>query len=121
MEDAAQQGEELALGEQKLKILPGASENAVSFQIEKEDHTLGNALRYFINKNPDVEFCGYTIPHPSETKMNIRIQTWDDTGTTAYEALAKGLDDLMDACDVVTEKFTEARDEFYATENGSEP
>ena len=84
MEDAAHQGEELALGEQKLKIvslvivcnpdhlhfsrsrlfmpsdlffivlitsqLPGASENAVSFQIEKEDHTLGNALRYFINK-----------------------------------------------------------------------
>jgi DNA-directed RNA polymerases I and III subunit RPAC2 len=36
----------------------------------------------------------------------------DDTGTTAYEALAKGLDDLMDACDVVMEKFTDARDEF---------
>jgi DNA-directed RNA polymerase I and III subunit RPAC2 len=36
----------------------------------------------------------------------------EDTGTTAYEALAKGLDDLMDACDVVTEKFTDARDEF---------
>lgn len=50
--------------------------HAASFQIEQEDHTLGNSLRYFINKNPDVEFCGYTIPHPSETKMNIRIQTW---------------------------------------------
>ena len=37
--------------------------------------------------------------------------TTEDTGTTAYEALAKGLDDLMDACDVVTEKFSEARDE----------
>jgi hypothetical protein len=30
--------------------LTGASTNAASFQIEKEDHTLGNALRYFINK-----------------------------------------------------------------------
>ena len=30
--------------------LPGATETAVSFQIEKEDHTLGNTLRYFINK-----------------------------------------------------------------------
>lgn len=30
--------------------LPGASTHAASFQIEKEDHTLGNALRYFINK-----------------------------------------------------------------------
>jgi DNA-directed RNA polymerase subunit L len=25
--------------------------------------------------SPDVEFCAYAIPHPSEAKMNIRIQT----------------------------------------------
>ncbi|KIW17321.1 hypothetical protein PV08_04513 [Exophiala spinifera] len=98
----------------KLVILPGASTHAASFQIEKEDHTLGNALRYFVNKNPDVEFCGYTIPHPSETKMNIRIQTWEDTRTTAVDALRKGLVDMMDACDVISEKFTQARDEFDA-------
>jgi DNA-directed RNA polymerase I and III subunit RPAC2 len=59
-----------------------------------------------------VEFCGYTIPHPSETKMNVRIQTWEDTGTTAFDALRKGLEDLMDACDVISEKFTQARDDF---------
>ncbi|KKY21973.1 putative dna-directed rna polymerase i and iii 14 kda polypeptide [Phaeomoniella chlamydospora] len=78
--------------------------------IEGEDHTLGNALRYIVMKNPKVEFCGYTIPHPSEPYMNIRIQTFDDY--SAYEALDKGLSDLMEACDVVTEKFTEARDGF---------
>jgi len=33
-----------------LSQLPGASSHAASFQVEKEDHTLGNALRYFINK-----------------------------------------------------------------------
>jgi DNA-directed RNA polymerase I and III subunit RPAC2 len=59
-----------------------------------------------------VEFCGYTIPHPSETKMNLRVQTWEDTGVTAFDALRKGLEDLMEACDVITEKFTQARDEF---------
>lgn len=26
--------------------------------------------------SPDVEFCAYTIPHPSEAKMNVRIQTY---------------------------------------------
>ncbi len=36
---------------------------------------------------------------------------WLD-GTSVYDALEKGLDDLMDLCDVVTEKFTEARDAF---------
>lgn len=119
MEDEEyEHGEELLLdGAKKLVILPGASSHAASFQIEKEDHTLGNALRYFVNKNPDVEFCGYTIPHPSETKMNIRIQTWEDTRTTAVDALRKGLIDMMEACDVISEKFTEARDEFDAKQS----
>src|SRR5690606_39500644 len=26
--------------------------------------------------SPDVEFCAYAIPHPSEPKMNVRIQTF---------------------------------------------
>lgn len=26
--------------------------------------------------SPDVEFCAYAIPHPSEDKMNLRIQTY---------------------------------------------
>ncbi|KAK4935140.1 RNA polymerase subunit AC19 [Elasticomyces elasticus] len=112
------QGEEISLGgAKKLRILDGGSTHAASFQIEKEDHTMGNALRYFVNKNPDVEFCGYTIPHPSETKMNIRIQTWEDTKTTAIAALRKGLEDMMEACDVISAKFTESRDQFDAAQS----
>lgn len=34
--------------------------------------------------------------------------------TTALEALEKGFNDLMDLCDVVTEKFTASRDQFNA-------
>jgi DNA-directed RNA polymerase I and III subunit RPAC2 len=33
-------------------------------------------------------------------------------GTTAFEALEKGLDDLMDLCDVVADKFAEERVSF---------
>jgi DNA-directed RNA polymerase, subunit L len=73
---------------------------------------MGNALRYAIMKNPAVEFCGYTIPHPSDAKMHLRIQTTDST--TALEALEKGFNDLIDLCDVVTEKFTEERDSLNA-------
>ncbi|KAL4926468.1 DNA-directed RNA polymerase core subunit RPC19 [Aspergillus undulatus] len=118
--------EEEILEEKKIVVLPGATDTAASFQFEGEGHTLGNALRYAIMKKyvsisqlivascPDVEFCGYTIPHPSETKMNIRIQTYENT--TAIEALEKGLDSLMDLCDVVTDKFTAARDGFNAAQ-----
>ncbi|KAK9460801.1 DNA-directed RNA polymerase [Lipomyces oligophaga] len=89
----------------KIQILPGASEDgtAASFRILQEDHTLGNALRYIIMKNPEVEFCGYSIPHPSEAAMNLRIQTYGEV--TAVQALEKGLDDLMALCDVVEDSF----------------
>lgn len=92
---------------EKIKVLPGALADgtAASFQITDEDHTLGNPLRYLIMKNPEVEFCGYLIPHPLEPKLNLRIQTYG--GTTAIEALHKGLDDLADLCNVVEEKFIE--------------
>ena len=33
-------------------------------------------------------------------------------GTTVYDALEKGLEDLKDLCDVVLEKFVAARDDF---------
>jgi len=33
-------------------------------------------------------------------------------GKSAEEALKKGLDDLMDMCDVIIDKFTVARDDF---------
>ncbi|EEQ90131.1 RNA polymerase subunit AC19 [Blastomyces dermatitidis] len=100
----------IELDGQRITILPGAAETAASFQFDKEDHTLGNALRYVIMKNPEVEFCGYTMPHPSEAKMNLRIQTYDTTNV--FEVLEKGFDDLMDLCDTVTETFMEAKNAF---------
>ena len=29
-----------------------------------------------VTASPEVELCGYSIPHPSEAKMNLRIQTY---------------------------------------------
>ena len=85
------------------------------------------------SRSPDVELCGYSIPHPSEPKMNLRIQTYGKLDSlppeqyrfpaanllligdaNVYDVLDKGLNDLMDLCDVVTEKFTVARDDFNA-------
>lgn len=94
----------------KIKVLPGSSEDgtAALFQIVDEDHTLGNALRYLIIKNPEVEFCGYSIPHPSENKLNLRIQTYGNI--TAVEALHQGLDGLSALCTHMEQAFTEKID-----------
>ncbi|KAK0710959.1 DNA-directed RNA polymerases I and III subunit RPAC2 [Lasiosphaeris hirsuta] len=102
--------EEVEDDTQRVRLLPGSTPTAASFEFLDEGHTLGNALRYIIMKNPDVEFCAYAIPHPSEPKMNVRIQTYE--GTTAIDALQKGLKDLQDVCDVVSDKFVAAQKGF---------
>lgn len=107
-EEEDQDSQDDELDKEKIKILPQATSEdgtSASFQIANEDHTLGNVLRYIIMKNPEVEFCGYSIPHPSEDFLNIRIQTYGDI--TAVDALKKGLQDMMDMCDAVEEKFTQ--------------
>lgn len=113
-EKEEEEEEEEEVEAQRVKILPGSTDTAASFEFIEEGHTMGNALRYIIMKNPDVEFCAYTIPHPSEDKMNVRIQTYEGT---AIDALKKGLDDLQQVCDVVADEFIAKRDQFNA-DNG---
>jgi hypothetical protein len=61
--------------------------------------------------------------------MNVRIQTYGEglvpfkqpdadailEGTTAIQALQKGLKDLQELCDVVVDKFWTAREDFAHT------
>ncbi|CAI5651512.1 DNA-directed RNA polymerases I and III subunit RPAC2 isoform X1 [Oreochromis niloticus] len=88
----------------------GADEGCVTFVLHDEDHTLGNSLRYMIMKNADVEFCGYTITHPSESKINFRIQTRG--GIPAAEPLRRGLNELSDVCQHVLNTFQARVNEF---------
>ncbi|CAG2168404.1 unnamed protein product [Oppiella nova] len=61
-----------------------------------EDHTLANALRYVIVKNSNVQFCGYSLPHPNDNVVLLQIQM--KSGLNAINALEKGFRDLMDSC-----------------------
>lgn len=58
--------------EEKIRIL-----NYLSLEVKDEDHTLLNPLRWCISNNwvgDKVEFCGYTIPHPSERVGHLTVQ-----------------------------------------------
>lgn len=79
----------------KITLLPGHDTEftSVTFCIMDEDHTIGNALRYMLMKDPRVEFCGYTLPHPSENKIHMRVQMYEQT-TTAISAVRDALDNL---------------------------
>ncbi|CCI42655.1 unnamed protein product [Albugo candida] len=82
----------MAEAPKKLDVYSTTSEASKTYVFHDEDHTLGNALRYILMRNPQVEFCGYTIPHPSEPKMHLRLQTQKDVSSD--EMLREGLQDL---------------------------
>ncbi|KAI5076128.1 hypothetical protein GOP47_0008193 [Adiantum capillus-veneris] len=84
---------------------------ASTFSLVDEDHTLGNSLRYILNHDPRVEFCGYSVPHPSENRVNIRIQT---TGDPAKDVLKDALQDLMVMCQHIRKTFDTAVDQHKA-------
>ncbi|KQJ88927.1 hypothetical protein BRADI_4g22120v3 [Brachypodium distachyon] len=69
-----------------------ADSSASSFSIVEEDHTLANSVRFVLNQDPRVAFCGYSIPHPADNKVNIRVQT---TGDPAKDVMKDALQDLM--------------------------
>ncbi|CAN6349179.1 unnamed protein product, partial [Urochloa humidicola] len=80
-----------------------------TFSIMEEDHTLANSVRFVLNQDPRVAFCGYSIPHPAENKVNIRLQT---TGDPAKDVLKDALQDLMVMCQHIRGTFDTAVADF---------
>jgi len=58
-----------------IKPSSSSSLTEATYSLQNEDHTLGNCLRYQLNKNPGVLVAGYSVPHPMERKVNVRVQT----------------------------------------------
>jgi len=90
--------------ESKVEIV-GTDETCLTFVLRDEDHTLGNALRYVLMKNPEVQFCGYSIPHPSENIMNIRLET---AGKPAVELFRQAILDLRAMAEHLSASFSSA-------------
>ncbi len=80
--------------------------DSATFQFHSEDHTLGNALRYMLAKNPSVQFAGYCVPHPSEPIMNVRVQCQKDT--RAETVVDEALQDLSAVFGTISTAFEKA-------------
>ncbi|WCJ35392.1 DNA-directed RNA polymerases I and III subunit RPAC2 [Euphorbia peplus] len=87
-----------------------------TFSFVDEDHTLANAVRFTLNQDPRVSFCGYSIPHPSDARVNIRVQT---TGDPAREVLKDACQNLMSMCQHVRGTFDKSVVD-YKTNNPTE-
>ncbi|OWR42017.1 putative DNA-directed RNA polymerases 1 and 3 subunit RPAC2 like protein [Danaus plexippus plexippus] len=96
----------------KISELPGDEDNGLTcrtYVFQNESHTLGNALKCIIDRYEDVQFCGYTVPHPAEAKMHFRIQTQE---TPTLDILKRGLTDLQKVCEHTIDLFEKEVKEF---------
>jgi len=78
-------------------------QNAASFIVQKEDHTLGNILRMQLLRDKDVLFSAYRMPHPLEHCVVLKIQTTHNS--TPMKALEGSINDLLSECSALEEKF----------------
>ena len=90
-----------------IEIHLGPDASVSTFIFHKESHTMGNSVRHMLMKNKKVSFCGYTVPHPLEAKMNLRLQTVGEK-YTAKETLEEGLVNLQQVTETVMSKFDNA-------------
>ncbi len=64
--------------------------------VEGEEHTLGNLIAHYLLKVKGVKFASYSMPHPLERKIVIRVMTDGSIKPVeAFKAAAeKALEDL---------------------------
>ncbi|ELA42866.1 uncharacterized protein VICG_00181 [Vittaforma corneae ATCC 50505] len=82
----------------------------LSIQIYDEDHTMLNPLRWVISNNwvgDAVEFCGYTIPHPSERISHLNVQLEDRNAQSPKNVLKKVYEGL-ECIEVIAAKLLES-------------
>ena len=79
------------------------SASSKTFVFSNEGHTLGNALRHVVMQDPRTAFTGYTVPHPSEPDMHLRIQTFNDVPSDAV--LREATSTLKGVCESLRNSF----------------
>ncbi len=92
-----------------FSVQNGSSDCSATFIFGNEDHTLGNALRHLLIVRPETDFCGYSVPHPYEPKMHIRLQTHQ---IPALQVLRSSLKDLEETANILDDKFLAALEQF---------
>ena len=82
-----------------------------TFAIGNEDHTLGNSIRHVLMNTSKVEFAGYSVPHPSEPVVHIRVQTSksknEQDRERASDVLKEACETLVSQCDLVIDQLEE--------------
>jgi len=101
----------------KIEFHPTDDETTSTAVLSDEDHTMGNALRFVLVRNPKVEFAGYSVPHPAENKVHVRIQT--RAGENGQKVFREGIETLISICDHIDQTFDNSERTFFNRANAN--
>lgn len=81
-------------------------QNEIVLEIDGEGHTLCNLLESVLLEDDEVEFAGYTIPHPLIGKPILRVRTKGNK--EPKEALREALAKIIERGRDLREEFERA-------------
>lgn len=82
------------------------NKNSGIIVIKNETATLGNALQDVLSRNTFVELSGYSIPHPSDFELHVRIQT---KNKEISKVLSKSFEELFVQCSLILDLFIKTK------------
>eukprot|EP00457_Paulinella_chromatophora_P025349 gb/GEZN01029840.1/.p1 GENE.gb/GEZN01029840.1/~~gb/GEZN01029840.1/.p1 ORF type:complete len:132 (-),score=11.31 gb/GEZN01029840.1/:45-440(-) len=90
--------------------------NSGTFELVKEDHTMGNLLRHALLRDERVIFAGYRVPHPLDHRVLIRVRTKDSNTkpmTTMQDAMHALADEISDLSTTFMKQLKERKDLIF--------
>ena len=79
--------------DQLFNIEEGQDEFSSTYIFGNEDHTFGNSLRHVLMQRRETQFCGYSIPHPYDPKLNMRLQVSSEKSSNEVSNISLPLQD----------------------------
>ncbi|KAH9410586.1 putative RNA polymerase Rpb3/Rpb11 [Ordospora pajunii] len=93
--------------------------NDHTIEIDSEDHTMMNPLRWCISRNfsgNNVELVGYTIPHPSDNVARLSVQFNNEEIQKPHTILDKIAQELQ-SMEAIGNKLLTQIEEFESASN----
>jgi len=95
-------------------------EDAGTFTLTKEDHTIANLIRKQLLLNPENLFAGYIVPHPLQHRVQIKIHTKPSQTRKPDTAIKDALQNLLIETIRLKEAFKDALNGFEKPEGKNE-
>lgn len=94
-------------------------EDAGTFTLAKEDHTIANLIRKQLLLDPTNLFAGYIVPHPLQHRVQIKIHTKPgDTTKNPHTSMKDALQALLMETRRIKDAFEKSLEKNIPTQAG---